>query len=132
MTGRSLVAVLAVLAVPLSVQVYPGQTTGLFLWGLATLDPPSVTTFPEYLRLAGGAPGYIAAWPITAGVWALAAVSAALADREDPRVTAGLLVLAGVAALRLSVGFAVQPDRGAYPLGTAVLWVVAAWRWRVD
>ncbi|MFB6218833.1 MAG: TIGR04206 family protein [Halobacteriaceae archaeon] len=130
-TRRRAGAVLAVLAVPLSVQVYPGQATALFAWGLATLDPPGVTTLPAYVRLAGGTPGYVAAWPLAAGLWALALAStlAGVRGREDARVTAGLLALAGVAALPLSLSFAVQPGRTAYPVGTAALWAVAAWSW---
>jgi uncharacterized protein (TIGR04206 family) len=135
-TARRLVpvaVVAALAAVPLSVQTYgTGETSFVFLWGLVGLDPLHVTTLPDYLGYAGGAPGYVRAWPLTVLLWAAALAAAlvdALTDRGDARVTAGLLVLAGVTALRLSSGFSVQPGRTAYATGTGACWAVAAWRW---
>jgi uncharacterized protein (TIGR04206 family) len=127
------VGVLVLLVVPLSVQVYPDSTSAVFLWGLANLDPPSVTPLTAFLfRYTAGLPGYITAWPLAVALWVMALLSTlvgAVTGREDPRITAGLLVLAGATAVPVSTGFAVQPGRVAYPVGTLALWGVAAWYW---
>jgi uncharacterized protein (TIGR04206 family) len=126
-------AVLAMLAVPLSLQVYPGDVTAVFPWGLLGVESLSVTTLPDFLfRYTAGLPAHIRAWPLAVAVWLLALLSACLGllGREDPRITAGLLALAGVVAVRISLGFAVQPGRTAYPLGSVALWVLAWWVWR--
>jgi uncharacterized protein (TIGR04206 family) len=130
---RVVAALLAVGAVvPWSVQVFTARdATWLFSWGLVNTNPWQVTTLVEFLFVyTQGLPGFILAWPASTGCYLLALGSAVLglwADREDPRVTAGLLVLAGVAQLSLAQGFSYQPNRTAYPLGTAVLWAVAWW-----
>jgi uncharacterized protein (TIGR04206 family) len=131
---RDLLVLLALAAVPWSVQVFAvGDLTFLFPWGLLNTNPLHVTTLSDYLfRYTMGLPNYILAWPLGVVLWAAAAVSAGVAaatGREDPRVTVGLLVLAGVTQLSVAVGFSVQPFRTAYPTGTAALWFVAWWRY---
>lgn len=130
---RALAALLALAAVPWSVQTYAaGGATLLFPWGLVNASPPTVTTLPAYLFVyTAGLPEFILAWPLSVGLYALALASAVVglaAGREDPRLTGGLLVAAGIAQLTVASGFSVQPGRAAYPLGTAALWAVA---WRV-
>lgn len=133
-TGRrGLVAVLALAAVPWSVQTFAaGGVTLLFPWGLVNADPLGVTTLYHFLFVyTAGLPDFVLAWPLSVALYLLALASAGLGaavDREDARVTGGLLVLAGVAQLSVASGFSFQPGRTAYPLGTAALWAVA---WRV-
>jgi uncharacterized protein (TIGR04206 family) len=131
---RDLVVVVALAAVPWSVQVFStGDATFLFPWGLVNTNPLHVTTLTDFLfRYTIGLPNYILAWPLGVVLWLLAVASAAVgvvAGREDPRVTGGLLVLAGLTQLSVAAGFSVQPNRVAYPVGTVALWVVAWWRY---
>jgi uncharacterized protein (TIGR04206 family) len=128
--------VVALLAVPWSVQTFAGGVapTYVFVWGLVTTDPFGVTLITDFLfRYTRGLPPYILAWPLSVGCYCLAlasALSGRFVGREDRRVTAGLLVAAGVAQVTLARGFSVQPGRTAWPLGTlaclAVAWVVYA------
>lgn len=124
-------AVVALAAVPWSVQTYAGGPVSVvFAWGLLGLDPLTVTTLPAFLDATSDLPEYIEAWPLSVGLWLAAVASAAagaVTDSDDARVTAGLLAIAGGAALSLSTGFSVQPGRTAYPTGTIALWAVAAW-----
>ena len=134
-TRTDVAAVLALLLVPWSVQLYAGNVpTLLFAWGLVGLDPFVVTALPDFLfRYTAGLPQYLLAWPTSVLVYLLALGSAALgavAGREDVRVTAGLLVAVGVLQASLAWGFSVQPGRAAAPLGTALCWAVAWWRYR--
>jgi uncharacterized protein (TIGR04206 family) len=131
-TARTVAVLLALLFVPWSVQVFSGRdATFLFAWGLFNTNPLSVTTLPDFLFVyTQGLPEYILAWPLSVVLYALALVSAVIGWRtghEDPRVTAGLLVVAAIAQLRLAWGFSVQPTRTAWPTGTAALLVVVWW-----
>ena len=128
--ARRLLAILALSAIPWSVQAYgAGAVTLLFPWGLVSLDPLHVTDLHSFLfRYTAGLPEFILAWPLSALCYALAAGSAALGvatGREDVRVTAALLALAGVAQLSVARGFAARFGRTAYPVGTVALWAVA-------
>ena len=129
---RGLVAVAALAAVPWSLQVFSfGDVTFLFPWGLVNTNPLQVTTLFDFLfRYTAGLPNYILAWPLGVVLWFCALASAAVgavAGREDPRVTGGLLVLAGATQVSVALGFSVQPNRVAYPTGTLALWLVAWW-----
>jgi uncharacterized protein (TIGR04206 family) len=129
---RRLLVLLSLLAVPWSVQAFTAaDVTLLFPWGLVNTNPPAATTLYRYLFVyTAGLPDFLLAWPLSVGLYALAVGSAAggaLLGREDPRVTAGLLLLAGLAHLSLARGFSVQPGRVAWPLGTAVCAFVAWW-----
>ncbi|QLG28633.1 TIGR04206 family protein [Halorarum halophilum] len=145
---RVLVAVLLCGLIPWSVQTFVGGTVLLrFPWGAVSagggLVPSagvsaalrlSVSVLTDYPLFAG--PPLLLQWALAALFWALALGSAAtgLVDAEDPRVTAGLLALAGVSNLAVALEFGVQPERSAYPVGTLALWIVAGWRywsWRV-
>ena len=122
---------LALLALPWSVQSFgDGDVTYLFAWGLLNTDPLSVTTIHEFLFVyTRGLPEYILAWPLSVVVYGLALASAGfgwLLGREDPRVTAGLLVVTALLQVQLAWGFSVQPTRIAWPVGTVAL-VAAAW-----
>jgi uncharacterized protein (TIGR04206 family) len=130
--ARTVLVLLCLAAVPWSVQVFDvGDATFLFAWGLVNTNPLQVTTLSQFLFVyTAGLPDYILAWPVSVCLWAGSVVSAAVGartGREDVRVTAGLLVLAGVAQVTLARGFSVQPYRAAYPVGTAALWAAAWW-----
>ncbi len=130
-SGVAALGLVGLLAVPWSVQVFSGRdATLLFAWGLVNTNPPMVTTLPEFLFLyTRGLPEYILAWPLSVGLYAAALASAAVGwktGREDPRVTAGLLLVAAVAQAQLAWGFSIQPARAAWPVGSAVLVAAAA------
>jgi uncharacterized protein (TIGR04206 family) len=128
--------VLALLAVPWSVQTFAGPRLPgfVFAWGLLNFDPLSITFIWDFLfRYTMGLPDYILAWPLSVGCYLFALASAAgghLLGREDPRLTAGLLAAAGVAQLTVAQGFSVQPGRAGWPLGTLACWLVAWWVYR--
>ncbi len=122
----------ALLAIPWSVQVFAvGDATFLFAWGLVNTNPPSVTTLFDFLFVyTRGLPAYILAWPLSTLFYAAALASAAVGwrtGREDPRVTAGLLVVAAVAQFRLAWGFSIQPGRIAWPVASVAFLAVAWW-----
>ncbi len=133
--GRRLGWLLVPAVVPWSVLVYDrGVVTLVFSWGLVTPGGGSVTTVYHYLFLyTAGLPEYILAWPAAVGLY-LVALASALAgytlDREDRRLTAGALVLAGLALLELARGFSFQPGRFAVPVGTLLLWGAAWLDWQ--
>ena len=132
-TRRVLAAVLSCGLVPWSVQTFADSGVPFlrFAWGGLSFTPVVYArTLPEYLALSGSP--LVVPWTVAAVCWLLAVASAALgfADREDPRVTAGLLVLAGAVNASVAVQFGIQPLRTAYPVGTVALWAVAAWRYR--
>lgn len=129
----SFVVLLLLVALPWSVQTFTrgGGTTFVFAWGLFNTQPPNATYIWDFfLRYTQGLPGYIYAWPVSVLCYLGAVVSGFVGlvfGREDPRVTGGLLVVAGVAQLSLARGFSVQPYRTAWPLGTVAFLVVAWW-----
>jgi uncharacterized protein (TIGR04206 family) len=136
-TRTAVLAILALVVVPWSVQTFSaGGVSFVFAWGLVTPGPLSVTTIYEYLFVyTVGLPPYILAWPLSVLLWALALASALvghLTGREDVRVTAALLVFAGLAQVSLARGFALQPYRSAFPLGTVLLWATAWWLYGAD
>ncbi|KAB1192039.1 TIGR04206 family protein [Haloferax sp. MBLA0076] len=127
-----LLLVLVVGAVPWSVQTFSsGAATLLFSWGLVTPSTVSLTTITDFLfRFTMGLPDYILLWPLSVVFYLVALVnvlSGVLFGREDIRLTAASLVLAGVTQLELARGFSVQPDRTAWPVGTVLLWAVAGY-----
>jgi uncharacterized protein (TIGR04206 family) len=129
--GRTVPALLALLAVPWSVQTYAnGPATFVFPWGLVGTTPFGATTLPAFLFVhTDGLPEFILSWPLSVAMYVLAvgfAVVAPALGYDDPRVVAGLLVVAGVAQFSFAWGFSIQPGRTAWPVGTAVLWL-AAW-----
>jgi uncharacterized protein (TIGR04206 family) len=101
----------------------------VFAWGLVTLDPIHVTTLPDYLFVyTRGLPRRLLAWPVAVLLYLLAFGSALLGtvDREDGRVTGGLLVFAGVSNLRFALGTG-RPGLLVVPVGTVLLWTGAWW-----
>ena len=86
-------------------------------------------TLPSILA-AGGA-GATAAAPWLVGVLlyggALAAAALAAVDREDRRVTAGLLFLAGTSVLLFALRSSAQRGILVVPVGTATLWAAAVY-----
>ncbi|WP_042662689.1 TIGR04206 family protein [Haloferax sp. ATB1] len=127
---RRLLLVFVLGLVPWSVQTFAtGSPALLFPWGLASPATGSVTTITDFfLRFTMGLPDYILAWPVGVACYVVAlasALSGVLFGREDVRLTAAGLILAGVTQLEVARGFSVQPGRTAWPVGTVLLWAVA-------
>ncbi|WP_224447317.1 TIGR04206 family protein [Haloprofundus salilacus] len=137
-TPRTLLVLLSLWLLPWSVLLVGGRpATLVFPWGLVDPSSGSVVSISSYLfEFTGGfgsLPAYLRAWPASVVAFLLATTSAAvgvLFDREDPRVTGGLLVIAGVGQLSLALGFAQAGGRLALPVGTAALWAVGWWFYR--
>ncbi|WP_435146450.1 hypothetical protein [Halobaculum sp. P14] len=128
---RVLAAVLLCGLVPWSIQVSPGSRAFLrFAWGGVSLDPVVARTLLTYLAYSSSP--LLGRWVAAAACWLLAVGSAALGfvDAEDGRVTAGLLAVAGAANVVVASSFAASPAQRTYPVGSLLLWAVAAWRYR--
>jgi len=117
--------VVALLAVPIAV-IPAADLTVVSLWGFLSasgsdggLGLGGYTVWAYFLdqpRSFGSLPASIRAWPLAIGFYLLAAASAtagAVSDREDRRVTGGLLALAAAASLWVSVGVATRFGVGA-------------------
>lgn len=102
-----------------------------FAYGLGSLLGPlggQFTTLPHYLAMAVVDSYWRQAWPTGAFLYACAIGSAALAllNREDRRVTAGLLVMSGGAELLYGIGLTVsRPDLLVLPAAPPLCWGVA-------
>lgn len=133
---RRLACLLAIPFTPWLVLVYPDGFDLVFAWGLLNVDPPGVVWLHEYLFVHtqgfASLPDHLLAWPLSALFYVGAVANAALsiADREDRRVTAGLLLLAAATNLRMWAGLSIG-SASAVPLG-AVLLVLAAWWFHAD
>lgn len=136
-TRGAVVAVLVVGLVPWSVLWGRSDTVLVMAWGL--FDPSNIHLHSLYTLLTESWPSYwllphsLRVWPVGTGLYGLALASAGsglVFQREDPRVTGGLLVLAGIAALWVTIGIAVMTGGGtvAVPVGALALWLVA-WQW---
>ncbi|WP_435096549.1 TIGR04206 family protein [Halarchaeum sp. P4] len=102
-----------------------------FAYGIGDVAGPlgaHITTLPTYVSQAVLDAYWLQAWPTAAFLFACALASAALGllGREDRRVTAGLLAMAGASAGLHAAGLAVHNGRlVVLPLGTLLLWSVA-------
>lgn len=130
------VGVLVTLAfLPWTFVVVPGTVTLVFPWGMVDPGSPGFTDLVSYLTVYtgpyGSLPRYLRAWPMSTALYLGAVASAlagAVAEREDVRVTVGLLVLAAVTHAWVAIGLT-RGVRVAFPVGSIVLGFVAWWRW---
>jgi uncharacterized protein (TIGR04206 family) len=124
MSRRRLAVVLLAGLLPWVVVTWPSGWYPLFSAGFVHLDPLTVTSLPAYHARVGGIPPHLSAWP-TAVVLYLGAVLSALFDDPNPRLSAGLLVFAGLSVLLLASSLSDQRGILAVPLGTVWLWSAA-------
>jgi uncharacterized protein (TIGR04206 family) len=130
-------AVLCSLAVlPWIVVVYPGEADFVFGWGLLNTNPFHVVHLYDYLFVhtlgPRALPDHLLAWPVSFSLYLAALASGFLSfvDREDRRLTAGLLLVAALASLRMwwglsTIGLTVLP-LGAIAMVVTVWWFHAA------
>jgi len=131
--GRRLIAVILLGLAPWVVVLFPGQFDLVFAWGWINSENWNVVTMWDYLfeytRGFGALPRHLQAWPLATLLYCCAlfsAASGAAVDREDRRVTAGLLVLAALSMLRYTVGFG-HPSATVVPLFIPAVLVVCWW-----
>jgi uncharacterized protein (TIGR04206 family) len=125
---QRLLAVLVVGLPPWVVLFFPGGVEVYFAYGLVSYEGVFVS-LPNYLSMVPVSilPQRLLAWPVSAVLWVLALVSAALGTYEDRRVTDGLLVLAGLSQLVFAVGFWTVEGYLGLPIGAVLLGSLAWW-----
>jgi len=110
-----------------------GDLTFVMSWGLVNTNTWHALGLPEYLSAARGfeaLPWSLQVWPISLGFYIGAVASAASGvalDREDPRLTVGLLVLSAVGSTMVWWGLAGRGSWGAVPVGVVATGVVVWW-----
>lgn len=130
---RRLVAVLLVGFLPWTVLVLQDGFSLVFSFGLVNTDPVDVVHLYDYLFVhTAGLPRRLQAWPVgvVLNAGALACAIGSLWDYEDPRLTAGLLCLAGVAHAQVAYGLYRTYGGGGplvIPLGALATWAVVWW-----
>ena len=130
----ALAAILAVCAVPwIAVPNGASDVTFVMSWGLVNTNPWHVLSLSEYLgatRGFGTLPWSLQVWPISLGFYIGAVASAAggvFADREDPRLTVGLLVLSGVGSTMVWQGLVGRGSIEAVPMGVVATGAIVWW-----
>jgi uncharacterized protein (TIGR04206 family) len=133
-TDSSVLGVLMLWVVPWTVISYPSGVNLIFPWASATTNPLHVTSLWAFIaRNPGGIeqlPPRLFAWPLATlllGVAVLGALAGRF-GREDRRLTAGALVLAGVVHLRVTVGLTGIGET-AVPIGPLLAFGVAWWHY---
>ena len=130
---RRILGLIALGGIPWLVVVSNGEVGLVFAWGLFNPDTWHVTTLYAYLFMhTQGLPDYLLAWPVAVALL-LGAITSAIAgrwDREDPRLTGGLLVLVGLSILVTARGIGRPSSVIGVPVGTAAVWFVAWWVYR--
>ena len=130
---RRLLAVLLVGLLPWTVVVLQDGVSLVFSFGLVNTDPFNLVHLYDYLFVyTAGLPRRLEAWPLGVVLYAgaLACAVGSVWDYEVPRLTAGLLFLAGVAHAQVAYGlFQVYGNAGplVIPLGAMATWIVVWW-----
>ncbi|MFB6118337.1 TIGR04206 family protein [Halosegnis sp.] len=115
---------------------YGGPTVVNALFPLAVVDynpalAPAVRVTPvwRFFAAGGGLPRNPELWPASILLHgaALASAAAGLADREDPRLTGGLLAFAGLAGLGVTLAFAHRLRYTPLPAGALLACALAWW-----
>ncbi|ATW87829.1 uncharacterized protein (TIGR04206 family) [Halohasta litchfieldiae] len=131
-TPAALLAVCLLAVVPWIV-LSSGDLTFIMSWGLVNTNPWHAFWLPSYLDAArgfGSLPWSLQVWPISLGFYCGALVSAAsgvIVDREDPRLTTGLLVLSAVGSLIVWQRLAGSGVSGTAPVGAVATGIVVWW-----
>ncbi|PSP79913.1 TIGR04206 family protein [Halobacteriales archaeon QS_4_69_225] len=131
--GRRLAAVASLGLLPWTVILLDGEASLVFGFGLVNTNPPTLVNIYDYLFVhTGRLPRRLQAWPagtvLHAG--ALASAVGGLRSFEDPRLTGGLLVFAGLAHAQVAYGlhraYGTSPAM-VLPVGVLTTWAVAWW-----
>lgn len=124
--GRLLALLLPGL-LPWGVVTWPTGFYLVFAVGWSRRGLSGFLALPSILAAGGSGAPPVTPWLVGTLLYALALASAALAllGREDRRLTAGLLVLAGASVLAFAVRASGQPGILVVPVGVATLWAAA-------
>ena len=129
--SRRLAVYLLVGLFPWTVLLVRDSVTLVFVFGLVTPDPLHLTDIVSYVFVHTRAlPRFLAAWPAGALAYILGIASAAIGTRfgrEDRRLTAGFLAIAGLTQLLLAWGLFQRGGTLALPVGTLALWTAVWW-----
>lgn len=127
--GRRLAAIAALGVVPWTVILIYGEVTLVFPFGFFNTNPPALVDLYTLLSSGGGLPRNPELLPASTLLYAgaLLSAAAALVDREDPRLTAGLLVFAGLAHLGVTYAVVHRLRYTPLPVGALLLFVAAWW-----
>ena len=126
---RRLVVLLALGVVPWTVLFYERGVSMVFPWALVNTPPLGVTTLYDYVfTYTTRLPPSLQAWPVSTILYAcaLASASGTFWWREDRRLTAGLLVFAGLSHLGFSLAVW-HPSQVVVPVGPLLVALVV-WR----
>ncbi len=110
-----------------------GDLTFVMSWGLLNTNPWHVLVFPSYLDQTQGLsslPWSLQVWPLSLAFYVGAVASAAggaFVDREDVRLTVGLLMLSAVGSGLVWWGLVERGATGAIPVGVVATAVVCWW-----
>ena len=133
-TPVALVAVCGLAIVPwVGLQNAGSDLTFVMSWGLVNTNPWHTLWLTEYAaetRGFGSVPRSLQFWPFALGFYAgavVSAVSGVVAEREDPRITAGLLVLSAVGSLFVWQAFVASGFDLVVPVGAVATAVVVWW-----
>ena len=127
---RRLLVVAALGLLPWTVILVGGELTLVFPFGFFNTNPPELVDIYTFLFVAGGRlPRNPQLLPLSILFYlgALGSAAAGLVDREDPRLTAGLLVLAGVAHLGVAYSVSHRIRYTPVPFGALGMLAVAWW-----
>ena len=131
--GRRLVAVASLGLLPWTVILLDGEASLVFGFGLVNTNPPMLVNVYDYLFVhTGRLPQRLQAWPagVVLHAGALASAAGGLRSFEDPRLTGGLLVFAGLSHAHVAYGlyrvYGMSPAT-VLPVGMLATWAVAWW-----
>jgi uncharacterized protein (TIGR04206 family) len=128
--GRRLLALLAVAVVPWTVVFIGNEVTLLFPFGVFNSNPPQLMDLYTLLSFGWRLPRNPELVPLSYTFYALALVSVAVGavrDAEPERLTAGLLVLAGVTHVGVAYSVAYRLQWTPVPVGSLLLLAAAWW-----
>jgi uncharacterized protein (TIGR04206 family) len=130
-SARRVVAYAALFLLPWSLVFVDSQLTLVFPFGLVNFGPLYLVDVVSYATVNTDAlPRFLLGWPIGVGLYVLAlasAVSGLVFDREDRRVTALLIVVAGLTQVSLALGLSRWLGTTAVPVGAALCWAAVWW-----
>jgi uncharacterized protein (TIGR04206 family) len=134
-TRRRVLAVCLLGLLPWTVIIAGQEATFVFAFGLVNTNPFHLTDLYSYLFIyTAGLPKRLQAWPAGVLLYAGALVSTliGLVNREDPRLTGGLLFFAGVSHAQVTFGLYRAYGFGAsgtlvLPVGAVATWAAVWW-----
>ena len=134
-SSRAAVAALLTLAVvPWVVQLNgSGDLTAVMSWGLLNTNPWHALPLPSYFGETQGLetlPWSLQVWPLGFGFYCgalLSAASGVVFEREDVRVTVGLLALSAITSVMVWWGLLGRGAAGAIPVGVLATAIVGWW-----